>query len=120
MRWALTLSGDRRIGVESREWFLRQVDRFRDGLQANGYRSDFMDYTLDVEGDLRASVDLGPLTHEGLESVEEEVPEGVVEPTLGERIAQLHAARGAGEHLSQREMAAILGVTRYQIKKALR
>ena len=59
---------------------------------------------------------LPPATPEADEVVTE--PE-VVEQTLAERIATVQAA-AANAHLSQKELASVLGTTVYQIRKALK
>jgi len=107
MRWCVHLGGEHGEGLESRERFDEIVKAFRVKLEVNGYVVDAHACGVDVAETMP------------VESVEP--PEPVVEPeeeSLEQKIAKLQKA-AENAHMSQRELAEALGVSRYQIKKAL-
>lgn len=137
MRWALTLIGEHLEGLEAREVFEGIVGDAVDRLRTRGFHVVFSDFSLDVETDVPVEVPIlpesvGPVPEEvldrwaaedraivaGIEELQAEAP--LSGASLRAAIRQLKKELGSNLKLSQEEMAKRLGVTRYQIQKALK
>ena len=113
MRFHIVLTGETDEGVETRAAMELAVAAFGKSLSNIGYPVMWdVDYGCCPEGDLEVD--------EPLMVVVSEVPDGPEnDPPLIDRIRALQDA-ASNAHMSQRELAEALGVTRYAIKKALK
>ena len=112
MRFYVSVNGSHTEGHESKDRFLKLVAAFTSALHANGFKADKpVLATID-----KPAPETAPLPPEPPVAAPEPV---VQQRTLKERIASLRAA-AANASLSQAELAEQLGVSRYQIRKALK
>jgi len=114
MRWCVHLGGEHGEGLESRERFDEIVKAFRVKLEVNGYVVDAHACGVDER---EALADIPVVFDESLGIASEPVVEPE-EESLEQKIVKLQKA-AENAHMSQRELAEALGVSRYQIKKAL-
>ena len=145
MRWALTLIGEHVEGLEAREVFEGIVAECKDRLLTRGFRTVFQDHSLDVERDVPVEPPVLPETvpappPEVVERwakedkativrsdasftkaflVPKEVANVMSTASLRAAIRRLKKEIGGNRILSQAEIAEKLGVSRYQIRKAL-